>query len=75
MNTALSIDDILESIALAPEREFRLIVDIVDKRLHNKELPISKNVPNAETVKALRDTDYEKVTLDELTATGTRKPS
>ena len=29
-------------------------------------MKLSKNIPNAETVKALQDTDYETVTLDQL---------
>ena len=63
-----TVKDVLEIIDTLSHDERQQVIDYLQKGCSNAPLPISKNVPNDTTLKAIQDTNYETVTLDEFRA-------
>jgi len=59
-----TISDILEAVDHLSASDLQTLME----KLEDKRIPISKNVPNASTLKAIEDTNYEAVSMDEFKA-------
>ena len=59
-----TISDILEAVDRLSANDLQTLME----KLEDKRMPISKNVPNATTLKAIEDTNYETVSMDEFKA-------